>query len=202
MIGWWTTDTTTKPVSSRRMKRKQRLRGKREKLWRKLTQPDGPWCGDLSSDQVSGVLCTRIVSIYVSPRHYFRSSVMMLNWWTGSLDLENFKLLLGDVPFQNAVQESFFAGEMSQFLRAQEIPTKRTRSGKALQRRFDMEKIINLVGESITSKSPELWPTCKLLVLKYVQYWETMRIVSTTNMLITSLISEYITYDEITGVYK
>jgi len=70
--------------------------------------------------------------------------------------LENFKLLLGDVPFQNAVQESFFAGEMSQFLRAQETPTKRTRSGKALQRRFDMEKIINLVGESITSKSPEL----------------------------------------------
>ena len=67
--------------------------------------------------------------------------------------MENFKLLLGDIPFQNAVQESFFAGEMSQFFQAQEAPNKkRMRSGKALQRRFDMEKIINLVGESITSK--------------------------------------------------
>ena len=69
-----------------------------------------------------------------------------------SLDLVNLDLLLNDVLFQRGVQDSVFSDDMSQFLDAEETPKRRrTQGGQVIPKRLNMDNIMNLVGESITS---------------------------------------------------
>ncbi|KAG0648558.1 hypothetical protein D0Z07_5163 [Hyphodiscus hymeniophilus] len=68
-----------------------------------------------------------------------------------SLDLRNFTYLLEDTLFRDYGMEDFFAGDMDQFLKAQETPIrKRTRKGNAIGTRIDIPVVLDLVGESIT----------------------------------------------------
>ncbi|TVY49872.1 hypothetical protein LOCC1_G000186 [Lachnellula occidentalis] len=69
------------------------------------------------------------------------------------LDLSNLSDLLDDTSFRDHLQRDFFAGEMAQFLKAQETPVKRkTRKGaRSVYNRLTIPLILEAVGESITS---------------------------------------------------
>lgn len=73
-----------------------------------------------------------------------------------SLDLRNLDSLFDDAHFRSSSLDSFFADEMSSFLKAQEILLKpgqqKTRSGKKSSYiRLNVPIILDLVGESITT---------------------------------------------------
>jgi hypothetical protein len=70
-----------------------------------------------------------------------------------SLDLRNFDLLLNDSHFRSSALDTFFAHEMSPFLKTNEDSTpateKNTRSRKNMYGRLNLASIVEAVGESI-----------------------------------------------------
>ncbi|KAN0103053.1 hypothetical protein V8E51_011366 [Hyaloscypha variabilis] len=68
-----------------------------------------------------------------------------------SLDLRNLAELLED-PWFRELSQSFFAHDMTQFLRKPDTPMKqKIRGAKALYKKLDVPVILDLVGESITN---------------------------------------------------
>jgi len=68
-----------------------------------------------------------------------------------SLDLRNLAELLED-PWFRELSQSFFADDMTQFLRKPDTPMKqKIRGAKALYKKLDVPVILDLVGESITN---------------------------------------------------
>jgi hypothetical protein len=63
--------------------------------------------------------------------------------------------LLEDTNFREYASQTFFSEDMSQFLEYQESPAKKikTRSGKKkkVAGRFDIPRLLDVIGESITS---------------------------------------------------
>ncbi|KUJ11759.1 uncharacterized protein LY89DRAFT_654533 [Mollisia scopiformis] len=70
--------------------------------------------------------------------------------WIRSLDLRNLSYLLEDNMFREA-QESFFAEDMAGFLKAPETPMKLKVRGAKAKKRLDIQSVLELIGESITS---------------------------------------------------
>lgn len=72
--------------------------------------------------------------------------------WIRTLDLRNLKDLLEDNIFRE-VQDTFFAEDMSSFLKMPETPMKmKVRGAKgAARKRLDVQGVLEVVGESITS---------------------------------------------------
>lgn len=70
-----------------------------------------------------------------------------------SLDLRNLDDLLSDTIFRDAVLEGFFTGDMDQFLKETETPTKKKLRGskKQMYQRIDIPLVLDLVGEFITN---------------------------------------------------
>jgi hypothetical protein len=72
--------------------------------------------------------------------------------WIRTLDLRNLKDLLEDNVFRE-FQDTFFADDMSSFLKMPETPMKmKVRGAKgAARRRLDVQGVLEAIGESITS---------------------------------------------------
>lgn len=70
--------------------------------------------------------------------------------WMRSLDLRNLKDLLEDNLFRET-QEMFFADDMTGFLKLPETPMKLKVRGAKAKKRLDIQLVLELIGESITS---------------------------------------------------
>ncbi|CZT50217.1 uncharacterized protein RSE6_11161 [Rhynchosporium secalis] len=69
-----------------------------------------------------------------------------------SLDLRNLTDLLEDPQFRDKALDSFFAGDMAQYVKFQQTPMKsKTRGAKPVYQRLDVPMVLEMVGESITS---------------------------------------------------
>ncbi|KAF8851146.1 hypothetical protein BDZ45DRAFT_632124 [Acephala macrosclerotiorum] len=72
--------------------------------------------------------------------------------WIRSLDLRNLKELLEDTRFRETALDTFFADDMTGFLKPQATPMEqKTRGAKAAYKRLDIPLVLELIGESITS---------------------------------------------------